>query len=477
MLGPVGGLGGAQGIGEVAGAVAQQQLGQAAVVEAGAGGGQLLRAELEQRLQPAPVGVADEAAIQVFVHVGRGLARRAGVDLRPQRAQVGQRAQPLGVARGLRHVDAPALGQFRPQGLEVGDDDGGLVQVHALDGQARHAFGQIGRGGEQALAHLPGLQVGQLGRVGRQVPGQQLVLVGGVHGQRPHQRDAAARGAEHAAHVQERPRVLQRGGQAQLLRHALLFPQLEAEVEQARLPVAQQAGQGDGGAHVGQGVVRAVVQQAVGGAELFQPEAGQAVVALRPCDALGPQRVGGAHDVEQVPAAAAVLPLARVGIAQVAPEHEARDLVVEADRVVAHAHGAGLGQQRLHAGGEGVLGQAALGAQLRRDAGDEAGLGLGQRVGGGLTVEHLRRADLVQRGVGADGRELRRPVAPRVDAEGFVVVPEEGMRGVGHAGGYCRGWVGLPAHRPGCHAVRPLEILCKSGLQPLSGLRWQLSSK
>ena len=45
-----------------------------------------------------------------------------------------------------------------------------------------------------------------------------------------------------------------------------------------------------------------------------------------------------AQHVHQVPAAALVLPLARVGIDQVAPEQEARDLVVEADAVVAHAH-------------------------------------------------------------------------------------------------------------------------------------------
>ena len=47
-----------------------------------------------------------------------------------------------------------------------------------------------------------------------------------------------------------------------------------------------------------------------------------------------------AQHVEQIPAAAFVLPLARIRVDQVAPEQEARHLVVEADAVVAHADGA-----------------------------------------------------------------------------------------------------------------------------------------
>jgi hypothetical protein len=66
---------------------------------------------------------------------------------------------------------------------------------------------------------------------------------------------------------------------------------------------------------------------------------------------------------------------------------------------------------------------------LRRDAGDEAGLRVGQVVVGGLAVQHQRLADLVQLGIGADGGKLRRPVAPGVGAKGFVVVPEEGVGG------------------------------------------------
>ena len=142
-----------------------------------------------------------------------------------------------------------------------------------------------------------------------------------------------------------------------------------------------EAGQRDGGAHVGQRVVRGLVRDAVGLRQVLQLERRPAVLVLRPLDALGPQRPGGAHDVEQVPAAALVLPLARVRVDQVAPEQVARDLVVEADRVVADADRAGLRQRALDLGGERVLGQALLEAGLRHDAGEQAGLGVGQRIG------------------------------------------------------------------------------------------------
>jgi hypothetical protein len=228
-------------------------------------------------------------------------------------------------------------------------------------------------------------------------------------------------------------------GQAQLLGHAVLAVQREAEVEQLGLLLADQASQRQCGPHVGQRIVRALMRQAVGGGEVLQLEAGAAAVrALRPGDALRAQRPGGAHQVEDVPAAATVLPLAGVGVDQVAPEQEARDLVIEADGVVAHADGAGLGQQALDARGKGGLGLALGQAFLRRDAGDEAGVGVWQVVGGGLAIGHDRLADFAQLGIGADGRKLGGSVAPHVGAKGLVVVPDEG---VGGGDGLWVGWI------------------------------------
>jgi hypothetical protein len=192
----------------------------------------------------------------------------------------------------------------------------------------------------------------------------------------------------------------------------------KAEVEQLGLLVADEAGQRDGGAHVGQRIVRRFVQQAVGARQVFELEAGLAVFLLRPLDAVGAQRVGEAHHVEQVPAAAVVLPFARIRVDQVAPEQEARDLVVEADGVVAHADGAGLREGLLDVRGELVLGNAALQAHLGRDAGDQAGLGAGQVVGRGLAIDHQRLADSfssasVRMAANCEGRS-RRGTAPKV---------------------------------------------------------------
>jgi hypothetical protein len=81
----------------------------------------------------------------------------------------------------------------------------------------------------------------------------------------------------------------------------------------------------------------------------------------------------------------------------------------------------------LDARGELVLGHAALQAHLGRDAGHAGRPRVGQVVGRGLAIDHQRLADFVQLGVGADAGELRRPVAARHGAEGFVVVPEKGV--------------------------------------------------
>ena len=184
--------------------------------------------------------------------------------------------------------------------------------------------------------------------------------------------------------------------------------------------------------------MRRLVQQAVGTRQIFKLEARAqraglirpAFVGLgRPDDAVRTQRVGHAHHVEQVPAPAIVLPFAAIRVHQVAPEHEARDLVVKADSVVAHANCSGLSQQTLDAGRKFIFRQPALQAQLRRNAGNQAGHRIGQVIIGRLAVNHHRLTDLVEVGIGANAGKLARPITPRIQAKGFVVMPEKGVRG------------------------------------------------
>ena len=148
----------------------------------------------------------------------------------------------------------------------------------------------------------------------------------------------------------------------------------------------------------------------------------------RPLDAVGPQRPGAAHGVEQVPAAAFVLPFAGVGVDQVAPEQEARDLVVEAQAVVAATDRARARKLGLDGVGEVAFGDATLLAQLRRDPGDQARLGYRQHVGRRPAIQRQRRFDLVQVGIGSHPGKLRRAVTARHDAEGLVVMPVETER-------------------------------------------------
>ena len=241
--------------------------------------------------------------------------------------------------------------------------------------------------------------------------------------QRPRHHQTTALHRHLAGDVQERTRRVQ----ADLLGNFVFFMQAQTKLEQARLLLAYQSRQRHGGAHIGQRIVRGVVRQAVGGAQVFQFETHPSLLIGRPDDTLRPQRKSGAHQIEHVPTSALVLPFARVGVEQVAPQQKTREFVVEADRVVTHADGAGLAERLLDGAGKLVLRHAAFQAQLRRNAGNQTRLRIGQIVRRGLAIQHQRIADFVQPGIGANRRELRRAVAARADAEGFVVVPEEGV--------------------------------------------------
>ena len=226
--------------------------------------------------------------------------------------------------------------------------------------------------------------------------------------------------------------MLRTGGQTQLSGDTVFFVQAQTKIKQTRLGGANQPRQRNRGAHIRQGVMRSFMHHAIGARQILQGETGfagvRAIVFGGPDDALGPQRIRHAHDIEQIPAAAVVLPLAAIRVDQVAPEHEARHFIIKPNGVVAHANGAGLGQQLLDLRGKSVLRQAVLQAMLRRDAGNQAGSGIRQIVIGGLAVKHHRLADFVQLGIGANAGKLRRPVAPGIEPEGFIVVPEKSMR-------------------------------------------------
>src|SRR6185312_315298 len=198
--------------------------------------------------------------------------------------------------------------------------------------------------------------------------------------------------------------------------------------EQLRLARAQQFRQRDGRLDIGQRIVRARLTQVIRDGEVLEPEARRAVVAHRPFEALRPQGVAHAHEVDQVPARALVVPLARVGIEEVAIQQLPRDFVVETDRVVTDRAGTGQSELLVHRGGESGFDQSVAFGVLRNQAGDQAGLWLRQAIVRRLAGDDNGLADGFQFRRGAHARELHRTIEPRVRAPSFIVVPEAGLR-------------------------------------------------
>ncbi len=262
------------------------------------------------------------------------------------------------------------------------------------------------------------------GRIVCQVPDDQLVAVGRVRGERPHHRQAPAVDAVHA----RRRAGTVRAGRA---------PRRSRAITACLLRSRRQKSHSRGCAcrtSRANAIVARTSDSASWAAAWARPLAAVRCSSLndglpsawrRPDDAVRAQRVAAAQHVEQVPASAVVLPLAGIRIDQVAPEQEARHLVVEADAVVADADRPRLRQFGFDRGGEFMLGDALGQAALRQDAGQQAGFGLGQVVRRRTAIQHPRAADLVQLGIGAHAGKLCRPVAARRTTEGFVVVPVE----------------------------------------------------
>ena len=221
------------------------------------------------------------------------------------------------------------------------------------------------------------------------------------------------------------------GLEVDMPQHLALVPQPVNIVVEVRMTLFHQPRQGDGGPHIGEGVVGVGMFDAVGPAEMLKAETGGAVLAFRPFEALGADGGAQPHQIQYIPAAVAAAPLTLIGVPQVAIQQLAGEFVIEADVVVAADAGAAAGELLVDAPDELGLRHPPRRRPLRRDAGDEAGAGVRQEVIGGAAVEGQGLAGLVQFLVGAQAGELGGPVTPRVGAEGLVVIPVDG--GVRHS--------------------------------------------
>ncbi len=280
--------------------------------------------------------------------------------------------------------------------------DGAAVDMNRLERNALHALGQIFHAAEQALVDLLRAELQQGLRILAQVEADDAVAVDRMTRHRQHGGDAPQLRRIACGDVQQRIALIEQ------LRDPALGAQRQRIVEQARLPRLDQPCQRDGGAHVRQGVMGAGVLDTVGGGQLLETEGGGPVLTPGPLDALRPQGVGQTHHVDQVPAGVAVLPLAGVGIEEVAVQEVAGDFVVEADAVVADAAGAGPRQLRWIASAKSASDTALAPGPLGRDPGDQAGIRLGQQVVRRAAVEHQRLTDVIELLVGAQAGELGR---------------------------------------------------------------------
>ncbi|MNY54363.1 hypothetical protein D3C86_1902260 [compost metagenome] len=119
------------------------------------------------------------------------------------------------------------------------------------------------------------------------------------------------------------------------------------------------------------------------------------------------------------------MPAPGIRVIEIAVQDIARNFIVEADVVVAHHAGIGHGKQVVNTTGKLGFIHAFLTRFLRRNAGHHHGTRLGKIVVSRLTVKNLRLTDDIKIRIGADRRELRRPVQRRAGTKGFVIVEEE----------------------------------------------------
>ena len=263
----------------------------------------------------------------------------------------------------------------------------------------------------------------QRGWIVTQVVNDDAVAVGGVLYQRQDRRNGTELGRIHAAGMQNDLVILQ----IDLLLHVALQAEIEVVVEKPRLFVPDKPGDGNRRMHVGQGIMGILVGDTVGPGELFEPETGNAGLGIpfRPVDALGTQGMRQSQQVENIPATVTVLPLARIGVEEVAVEPETGDLVIETDTVVTHTTGSGCCKLLVNGGKKVGLAHSPLLDIARCHARHERRHRMRKVVSRRLAVEHDRLVDNVEFEIGPDPCELRRAIVARIDAPGFVVVPEQ----------------------------------------------------
>ncbi len=416
-----------QRAGEVAGAIAEQQLRDTLILKGQIQRRQVLRRRLAQDVHAGAIGVAEEAVIQLRIDI---LRRRERLRFGKQRYHIfphfGMLAQQGQIRQTVLTIDTQSFGIFRAQCIGRGQDRA-LIDVHQLD-RHRRQIAQIAVSRIQPLAQLIRRQRQQRRHVAGQIGHDQRVFVIRMPRQRHNPAGIAARRAEHAGNVHQRLHLRNINQRHQFL----LVAMGKQKLKQLRLLLLYQLCHRQRGVHIGHRIVRLFVCHAVSLGEMLQLKARKTVVVLRPDDAFRSQRITGAHHVEQIPARIAVLPAPAIRVDKVAVEDIARHFVIEAHVVVTDHTGLRFAEQRVNALSKLHFRHAARVGHLRRDTGDHYRFRLRQVIVRELAVKHLRFAHGVKGFVGAQACKLRRTIQRRAFAEGFIIVEQKSELRGGH---------------------------------------------
>ena len=176
----------------------------------------------------------------------------------------------------------------------------------------------------------------------------------------------------------------------------MLVAHFQGPVKQARLPFTDKPRKANGCDDIGQGLVCAQVFDMVGGAEVFEFEAGLARFMFRPLDSCRAQRITHPGQVDQVPARVVVFVFAFIRVIKIPVEKVTAELIIETYTVVTGTTGTGFHHLSMYFCCELGFDHPLFQCFLRCDTGNQAGNRVRQHIRGRLAIPVDRITHLAQ---------------------------------------------------------------------------------
>ena len=155
----------------------------------------------------------------------------------------------------------------------------------------------------------------------------------------------------------------------------------------------------------------------------FKSKAVRPVLPFWPDNSLGARGRSKARHVQNIPSRISALPFTRIGIVEIPVKQLTRKFIVEAYAVIARDTGTPLRELCVYQTDKFCFTHTFRKRFLGRDAGDQTGHGIRQKVRRRLAVKHQRITDDIQVFISTDAGKLTRAVSAGVAAKGLKVVP------------------------------------------------------